>query len=66
MLAVFRARVPFGVSFFPEYECKTVYLRATELYKGGRAARKNFHVTTYRARVTAGKGRAVVSAAPCL
>ena len=37
-----RARVTgyaFGVSFFPEYECKTVYLLATKLYnEGGRAA----------------------------
>ena len=45
----------FGVSFCPDYECNTVFSVATEFYnERGRAARKNFRVTTYRSRASYG------------
>ena len=38
----------FDISFCPEYEWNTVFSVATEFYnERGRAAQKNFHVTTY-------------------
>ena len=44
----------FGVSFFPDYERNTVYSVTAELHEErGRAARKNFHVSTHRSRATA-------------
>ena len=44
----------FGVSFCPVYECNTVFSVATEFYnERGRAARKNFRVTTYHSQAMA-------------
>ena len=47
------------------YSAAKVLVEA-ELYKvRGRAAQKNFHITTNGSRATAGKGHTVVSATPC-
>ena len=44
----------FGISFCPDYECNTVFSVATEFYyERGRAAQRNFRVTTYRSQATA-------------
>ena len=54
-----------GVRFCPDYECNTVFSAATEFYnERGRAARKNFRVTTYRSQATAIWSCAVVCVFP--
>ena len=55
----------FGVSFCPDYECNTVFSVATEFYyERGRAARRNFRVTTYRSQAMAIWSCAVVCVFP--
>ena len=55
----------FGVSFCPPYKCNTIFSVAVEFYNGrGRAARKNFRMTTYHSRAMAIWSHVVVCVFP--